>query len=399
MIARLRPMLGWREFAALVTPPAPDEVRRFEREFAELMGRRHAVSFPYGRTGIALLLEAMGLRDREIICPTYTCVVVAHAIVTSGNEPVFLDSRDHDFNMNLALVPEAIGPKTGAIMATSIFGYPVDLDALDKIRAEHPGVAIIQDCAHSFSAAWRGRPVQREGTAAIFGLNISKLMTSIFGGMVTTDDDALAARLCDVRDRRLHRPGWTKAWLRRAYLAAIYPAFTGPVYGLTNRLERSGVLARFTQYYDEGVIDMPADHLEHMTPVEARVGRAQVRRFPEIVAHRRAIAAYYNDRLADVPGLRLPPEVDGATFSHYVPRVARGERAQILAHGLRHGVQLGELIEYSVADMAAYKDRPANRFDCPVAREMAETTINLPLWVSRRGAEKVARVLEEAMRG
>ena len=128
MIPRLKPTLGWGELAALFTPAQTGEIERFEQSFAKLMGQNHAIAFPYGRTGLLLLLEAFNLKEQEVICPAYTCVVVPHAIVTSGNEPVFVDSQEEDFNMNLDLVPQAITEKTGAIVATSIFGYPVDLN-------------------------------------------------------------------------------------------------------------------------------------------------------------------------------------------------------------------------------------------------------------------------------
>ena len=181
MIPRFKPSLGWREFLAIALPTRRDDVQSFEQSFASLMGQKHAIACPYGRTGLWLLLQALGLSGKEIICPAYTCVVVPHAIVHSGNEPVFIDSQEFDFNMNLALVRDAINEKTGAIVATSIFGYPVDLDKLNRLRREFPQVRIIQDCAHSFGAEWNGQPVQRAGDAAIFGLNISKLITSIFG--------------------------------------------------------------------------------------------------------------------------------------------------------------------------------------------------------------------------
>ena len=110
MIPRLKPRLGLRELLAALLPPRRGEVARFEADFAAHMGQRHAVAFPYGRTGLALLLEALGFKGREVICPAYTCVVVPHAVVVSGNEPVFVDSRPDDFNMDLGLAERAIGP-------------------------------------------------------------------------------------------------------------------------------------------------------------------------------------------------------------------------------------------------------------------------------------------------
>ena len=391
MIPRLKPTLGWQELAALLPPAGEEEIERFERVFAQLMGQKHAIAFPYGRTGLVLLLEAMGLREREVICPAYTCVVVPHAVVASGNEPVFVDSQEEDFNMNLDLVPQAITEKTGAIVATSIFGYPVDLDRLEKIRQQYPHIRIIQDCAHSFAAEWKGRPVHQGGDAAIFGLNISKILTSIFGGMVTTDQDDLADKLHQLRKERIKPPTWEKSWRRRLYLGAIYPAFTGPIYGLTNALERSGFLNRFVKYYDESLIEMPTDYLVGITGVEAKVGQVQVSRYHDIIANRRQVAEFYDKYLQGIPNLILPPLVEGATYSHYVPRTEH--RQELMQYALQYGVQLGQIIEYCVPQMAAYRDRCGSRFPCPVAQQMAKTTVNLPIH-SKSFSSSISKIVE-----
>lgn len=394
MIPRLKPTLGWGELAAAWTPAGAADVERFEGGFAELMGQRHAIAFPYGRTGLMLLLEALGLKDREVICPAYTCVVVAHAIVLSGNRPVFVDCAAEGFNMDLDQAEAAITDHTGALIATSLFGYPVDLDRLDGIRRRNPGLVVVQDCAHSFAAEWQGRPVQRAGDAAFFGLNISKLITSVFGGMVTTDNADVAGRLRAVRGQRLHPPGWDKGWRRRLYLTAVYPAFSGPIYGTVNRLERLGLLDRFVKYYDDAAIDMPADHLEAMTGVEARVGGRQLRRYHGLIGHRREIAALYDRILGGIPSLRLPPLIEGATYSHYVPCTA--DREAILEHALSEGVQLGRLIEYSVPELTAYQ-QVAVGGAFPNAGRLAASTLNLPLHVGPRDARRVAGVVARAV--
>lgn len=392
MIPRLKPRLGWQEALAAFSPSHAQDVERFEAQFAAKAGQKHAIAFPYGRTGLALLLEALGMRGKEILCPAYTCVVVPHAIVISGNEPVFIDSQESDFNMNLELAQEAVNERTGAIVATSIFGYPVNLDQLAKFRQRHPDICIVQDCAHSFMTQWHGQLVHKAGVAAFFGLNISKLITSIFGGMVSTDDDDLAAKLREVRRKRIAPPTWSKTWQRRMYLAAVYPAFSPLLYGFTHVLERRGALGGLVKYYDEAAIDMPKDFLSGLTPVEARVGCVQLKRYDAIVAHRRGLAQWYAQQLQGLTSLRLPPLVEGATYSHYVPRVKR--REEIMARAGERGVQLGWLIEYCIPLMAAYRKRSGSRFEYPIAGQMARETINLPMQVSLDQAGKVVSTLK-----
>lgn len=375
MIPRLRPDLGWEELAAALRISSSGDVARFEAAFAREMGQNHAVAFPYGRTGLMLLLEALGLSGREVIVPAYTCVVVAHSVMLSGNRPVFVDCPATDFNMDLDAAESLVTERTGALIATSIFGYPVDLDRLERIRRRHPQLAIIQDCAHSYGARWKGRPVNREGVAAIFGINISKLITSIFGGMVTTDDEGLAARLRELRRARVREPGLSKTVKRLAYLVAVYPAFTRALYPLVHGLQHAGWLDRFVRYYDEARIDMPSDHLVGMTDVEARVGLVQIRRYREILETRLRRAEAWRRLLAGVPGIELPPAVEGATYSHCVGLVAdRNAWAEAWA---RHGVELGTIIDYTIPGMAAYRNMAPGEF--PNSTRFAGHIVNFPL--------------------
>jgi perosamine synthetase len=397
VIPRFRPQLGVNELAAILPSRAASDIKAFETAFAAHMGQQHAVSFPYGRTGLLLLLRALGIKDATIVCPAYTCVVVQHAIVLSGNKPVFVDSGS-DANMDLDRAEAAIRPDTRALIATSIFGHPVDLDKLSELQQRHPDVLVIQDCAHSFVAEWKGKPVHRTGKAALFAMNASKMMTSIFGGMVTTDDGDLASRLVAERDREVAAPVLTKSMARALYVIALYPAFWPPLYGLTERLRQSGLLDRFTRYYSEDAIDMPSDYLVGMTDIEARVGLAQLRRLDGFVSARRAYAEYYRRHLADLPALSWIDAPPGSTFSHIAARVAN--KSKVMADAFVHGIQLGEIIEYSVPEMKAYREMSTGQGPFPVSGQLARQTINLPVFgkYEVQLAEKVVCVMRKILR-
>lgn len=401
MIPRLKPTLGLKELLAAFHPPRKNDVERFEQAFAKLMGQKFALAFPYGRTGLMLLLEALELKDKEVICPAYTCVVVPHAITYSGNVPVFIDCEQGGFNMDLNIAEQAINEKTGAIIATSLFGYPVNLDRLDEIRKRHPHIFIIQDCAHSFATEWKSRPVQKEGIAALFGLNISKTLTSVFGGIITTDSEDIYQKLKTIRDQKLKRPDWRKGFRRLLYLVAVYLSFWGPVYGLINRLERLGLLNHFLKYYDETRIDMPADYLDGMCGVEARVGTANIDRYEEVINRRQQAAKYYFQHLNN-KGQELkcpesesfshkslnfipPSQVEGATYSHFVIQVH--DRDKWLKEAIHKGLQLGWLIEYSIPEMKTYGGHRPEEF--PVAATYARTAINFPVWGGKTLAKKI----------
>jgi perosamine synthetase len=395
MIPRFKPHLGKEELLAAITPDKR-AVEKFEEEFARTFEAKYALAFPYGRSALWALFKALDIRDAEIIMPAYTCVVVAHAIVLSGNRPRFVDITAHDYNMDLDQVADAITERTKAVIATHLFGYPLDVDRLAEIVREAENqvghkIWVIQDCAHSFGAQWKGKQVCCAGDAALFGLNISKMITSIFGGMITTNDKVLYKKLRNYRSTHFKIPGFGKTIRRFLYLLAVYPVFHEQIYGFFYWLqEKTFLLNRFTKaYHLDDKIHFPPDHLDMMLPIEAKVGLAQLKKYPEILKKRKEMVAIYNKIIPNNSKLNKPPLLEGSTYSHYVVRIQ--DRETILREMARKGVQLGRLIEYSIPHMAAYQKCSSNDA-FPVSKHCSTNTINLPLhnFLSNSQIEKIA---------
>jgi dTDP-4-amino-4,6-dideoxygalactose transaminase len=388
MIPRLKPYLDQKEILAAFSPD-PGAVEQFETEFARTFEAKYAIAFPYGRSALWAFFKALGIQNAEIIMPAYSCSVVAHAIVLSGNIPRFVDITLYDYNMNLDQVAEAINKRTQAIVATHLFGYPLNVERLSEIvrdaenRYGHK-IWVIQDCAHSFGARWRGELVCGEGDVALFGLNISKIITSIFGGMLTTNNPDLAQRLRSWRDGNFVQPHILKAWQRRLYLMAVYPAFNEHLYGFVVWLQdKTPFLNRLTKsYHLDEKVHFPPDFQEWMLAPEAQVGIIQLEKYPKIVQYRQEIARFYDEQLRGYISWGLPPIVDGATYSHYVIRVP--DRIPVLQVLKKTGIQLGQLIEYSIPHMSAYRPyAKGNHY--PVSLLCSQHTVNLPIYPAMAG--------------
>jgi len=392
MIPRLRPCLDKKELLNLFLPKSYDFLSQFEDKFSEILNSKHAIAYPYGRTALLFILKALGLKNEKIICPAYTCVVVAHAIIKSCNQPIFIDSQLYDYNMDLNLVENAIKRGARVLLATSLFGYPVNLDQLDNLKKNYPELIVIQDCAHSFGANWKGRLVQKEGICAFYGLNISKLITSIFGGMVTTDNDEIAGKLKIIQQNELIRPTWKKSILRRIYLFAVFFGFKNVFYNLVNYLENKNKLKRFVQYYDEAVIDFPNDYLVAMTNLEAKIGIIQLDKYTKILEHRRKLAQFYRDCLLAINTLELPPMVEGATYSHFVPKTFK--KRELIEYARKAGVQLGGIIEYCIPEMEFYRTNYPQEWNFPNAHSFTNATINLPMNVNKKESQKVINIIK-----
>jgi dTDP-4-amino-4,6-dideoxygalactose transaminase len=403
MIPRFKPYLGKEEL--LVSLRLQEgAVRRFEEAFARTFEASHAVSFPYGRSGLWAFFKAFGIEQAEVIMPAYTCVTVAHATVLSDNIPRFVDITLHDYNMDLDKLETAINEKTRAIIATHLFGYPLNLDQLGEIiRAAETRLGqkiwVIQDCAHAFGATWQGKLVCNQGDMALYGLNISKTITSIFGGMITTNDSQIHRKLLDFRNRHFVKPGLMKRLRRFFYLLAVYPAFNERVYGLVNWLQQeTTLLDRLTKaYHLDEHIHFPPDYLDLMIELESKVGLAQLLKYPEIVRRRRENASYYDQNLREIPGLELPPLIEGATYSHYAVRVP--DRDTTLRAFRCHGIQLGEVIQYSVPHMVSYL-MYAQEQTFPNSWLSSRTVINLPIHadLSKRKRARVTEAFFDAAR-
>ena len=267
MIPRLKPFIGSEEFLSLFHTQK-NAVEKFEKAFAAEFSTRHALAFPYGRSALWAFFKALGIEGAEIVQPAYTCSVVGHATVLSGNIPVFVDISLNDYNMDLELFRKAITAKTRAVLPTHLFGYPMDVDSIEQIVREAESrfgqrIYIIQDCAHSFEAEWQGKSVINAGDGALFGLNISKQITSIFGGMFTTNDDELASKLLAFRDQNFSEKTMLEKLARMVYLPLSALAFTDPVYSLTYWLQNN---TKFLERFNRRLSSGPEDHFSARLP-------------------------------------------------------------------------------------------------------------------------------------
>lgn len=392
MIPRFRPPHSLRDAGVLFSLMDRQKSQlEFEQEFANAAGQKHSRVFPYGRTALVAVLEYLKSKSsesqNEVICPSYTCVVVAHAIVEAGLKPVFVDSDERTLNMDWAFVDQAVNEKTLSVISTSLFGNPVAKSDISSFRERHPTVNVIQDCAHSFFAD----NIQREGLVAIYGMNVSKLMTTIFGGMASTDDVELAQWLTKYQEDKLDFPGCADRIAKSLYFVGSLVAFSPFVYWFTSALIRLGVLGRFVDYYDTETISLPDDAYVQVGLIETRLGVRQLKKFPAEIERRRILSRLYGDALSREPRLRVIDYGPNATYSHYV--VVSDDAIRIREQMLKRGVELGKIVDYDISSFPSYRE--AKYFGGGASRSFPEAVLNLPIHrgVSTRHSLIVAREL------
>ncbi|MCG3654177.1 DegT/DnrJ/EryC1/StrS family aminotransferase [Aliarcobacter butzleri] len=171
------------------------EIEIFEKKIADYIGKKYAIATSSGTTALHLLLYGMDIKESdEVIIPASVCPGVMHAIEYTGAIPVISDINQQDFNISVEYVKKLITTNTKLIIIPHMFGLPSDIDELKNLN-----IPIIEDCAQSIGAEYKGKKVGCFGEASIFSFYATKMFTSIDGGMILTDNEKLAIKLKDLR--------------------------------------------------------------------------------------------------------------------------------------------------------------------------------------------------------
>ena len=247
-------------------------VRQFEEQFAARVDRKYGISVSNGSVALQVAVAALGLGPgHEVIMPTFTIISCAAAIVYSGATPVLVDSNPRTWNVDVSAIEAKITARTKAIMVVHTFGLPVDMDPLLELADRH-GLRIIEDAAEMHGQTYRDRPCGSFGDLSIFSFYPNKHITTGEGGMVVTDNPALAEKcrslrnLCFEPQRRfVHRElGWN---FRMSNLqAALGVAQLERLDEFVCRKRRMG------QRYSEGLrrltkLQLPLCHTDYATNV------------------------------------------------------------------------------------------------------------------------------------
>jgi len=372
MIPFLKPYFDHRELNALISFRR-NSVEEYEKKFADKFKAKFAISFSSCRNALYCVLKALDIYDSEIILPAYTCVVVAHAVVLSKNIPVFVDISLYDFNMNLDILGRMLSPKTKAVIATSLFGYPIRIDEVRRLCGKD--ILVIHDCALAPGVKLNGVDFNNESDVMMFSLNVRKPITALGGGIITTNNKDIYEKVKSFRDKNLRKYSFSQKLSKSLFFLSQFIAFNKTIYALTDYLaNETHLLDKFLVDYSEDVDNIPEYYFKPLLNSQARIGLIQLDKHDEMVNKRREIARFYYENLMNEKSIILPPIVDGAIYSHYVVRVKN--RQEFISKMRKKGISIGSYFDYCIPELNAY--RKYKKSDYPNSVICSNEIVNLP---------------------
>ena len=332
----------------------------FEEAFAAKVGAPYAAAVSSGTAGLHLLCVSAGIGPGdEVITTPYSFAATANCFIYEGGVPVFADVDPRTLNLDPAAVEAAVTPRTKAIMAVDIFGYPCELDELRAIAERH-GLVLIQDSCEALGAEYKGAPVGSHGPSAVFAFYPNKQITTGEGGMATTHSEEEWRLLRSLRNQGRGDSG---GWLEHVRLGFNY----------------------------------------RIDDVRAALGLGQLEKLDDILLRRDSVAAHYAELLRDIAGVELPCPDDGehrrSWFVYVVTLPDNEARERAIAHLEREGIGSSRYLP-SIHLQPYMRERYGFREGmCPVSEDASSRTLALPFFTAleRDAQERVVETLAAAL--
>jgi perosamine synthetase len=332
-------------------------VEQFESSFAEFCESRHAISCCNGTVALHLALVALGLQPGdEVIVPTLTFVATANVVSYCGAKPIFVDVDPETWTINPDSIEEKINSRTRGIIVVHLYGQPANLDPILNLAQKH-GLFVVEDAAEAHGARYKGKRVGALAHVGAFSFYGNKALTTGEGGMLTTNDEALAAKLRLLRGQGMDPK--KRYW--------------HPVIGYNYR----------------------------MTNVAAALGLGQLEKADWHLERRATVAHWYQERLKAIDGIRWQAEQEWATriywmFSIVLEKQA-GNRDEVMAELEQAGIEVRPLF-YPMHMLPPYQAEVGDNL-FPVAEGISQCGFSLPTWagLSNEDLEYVTDILVQCL--
>jgi len=392
-----------------------------EEEFKKYLGVKYAFSFNSGRSGLMAILKAIEIKEGdEILLQAFTCNSAVNPILHSGAKPVFVDI-DETINLDpedlkkkithstrasteLSRMSSGRASKIKAVMIQHTFGWPAKIDEILRIARENNSY-LIEDCAHSLGAKFQGKFCGTFGDAAFFSFGRDKIISSVFGGMVVTNNEKIGERIKEFQEK-LDFP--SNFWI---FQQLLHPILTNylvlPAYGLNSALGRIILgLFHILKILSKGVYKkekrgkIPKYFPRKLPNALAILALNQLKKLERFNEHRREIAKFYENELKNtkfVSPLAKSWENITPTFMRY-PILVDFDTEQILQEARKRKIYLDDGWRKTPIFPPDTKIDKMKYIlgSCPKVEEIAKKILNLPthINISKEDAKKIIELLK-----
>jgi dTDP-4-amino-4,6-dideoxygalactose transaminase len=325
-------------------------IEQFEQEFARVLGSGHVrtCSTEYGRMALYFILKAIDLPPgSEVIVPAFTFWVVPEIVRVAGLIPVFADIDPATFTLSPSAVEGAITPRTRAVLPTHLYGMSCDMDPILEIARRH-NLKVIEDCAHSLGATYKGRMVGTLGDASFFSFQAFKPLNTFGGGLAWLRDADAAGRVGEYADAEawpteqrvesiLRSGKWQRTFIRpKVFTYSLFPIWWAA----------SWIDAKPEKRLWEDVRSLnplPVHYRGRFTNVQAAIGLAGLEHLPEFIDRTKRHAALLDEILGNTHGITIPHAPSDRTHVYYQYCAYVPDSDTIVKRCIRRGVDVAPM--------------------------------------------------------
>ena len=376
-------------------------VEQLENEFKRYFNVKHAISFNSGRSSMLAIIKSLGLSaGNEVLLQAFTCNASANPVIWAGLTPKYVDCDETDFNINVNDLENKLTPESKAIMVQHTFGMPANMSEIIKF-ADKNNLILIEDCAHSLGAEYDGKKVGTFGKAAFFSFSRDKIISSVYGGIVITNDDDIAEKVKDFQNS-IKYPSYF--WV---FQQLLHPVLLNwiilPVYNLIDLgkvfliiLQWLHILSKAV-HWKEKQGKIPCYFPKKLPNAMAILALKQFDKLEIFNKYRKRMADFYYEKLKNT-SYKLPAEFSERKSAFLRFTIKHSKAHEIIWQAWKkNNILIGD---WYTTPIAPFDTKPeAVRYisgSCPNAEKLAKTAFNLPthINISLKDAEKIVNFLK-----
>ncbi|TSC55610.1 MAG: Pleiotropic regulatory protein [Parcubacteria group bacterium Greene0714_21] len=381
------------------------EIKVLEKEFQKYLGIKHAFAFNSGRSALMAILQALLssealAKEDEVLLQAFTCNAVPNPVIWAGLKPVYVDCREDDYNIDVddlerkITLRQAQGGRPRAVIVQHTFGLPADMEKVQEVCKKH-NLVLIEDCAHALGATYKGKKVGTFGKAAFFSFSRDKVISSVYGGMVATNDSVLAQNI-QTFQQEIEYPSlfWTLQQLLHPILMNWLILPTYRIFGkyLLILFQWLHILSKAVHWKEKRGIK-PSYFPKRLSNALAILALHQFQKLERFNAHRKELAKFYGEQSKN-SGYILPqafPEREHI-FLRFPLRHAKAH--EIIRKGWERNFLIGDWYTSPVAPEDTRLDALGYiQGSCPTAEKLSQETLNLPTHI-RMKEKDAAKIIE-----